>query len=173
MRTLGLEGFSRENWLSTIRDRVNVVPEYNDLEARTGPEEADLMYEARTDDLERFLRQHSKLAPFPGWERFQPQFNRPVKYLIEVKATTEERCSSAFYMSDAQYERLKGEQGIFSTRPHVVYLICRVYNLLGKIGLEIFVDPWRLKDTVLKFDPYKYRVTFRPRRVSAGTQGEH
>lgn len=33
-----------------------------------------------------------------------------------------------------------------------VYVIVQVYSLLsGKIGWEVFVDPWRLKDTVLKF----------------------
>jgi hypothetical protein len=160
LHTLSLQGFSRENWLSTIRDRVNVVPEYKDLGAGTQPEEADFIYEARTDDFERFLRQHSKLASFLDWEPFPPATNPPVKYVIEVKTTTDEHCGTGFDISDMQCEWSKSLSGMFGMRPPVVYVICRVYNLLGKIGLEIFVDPWRLKNTtLLEFDPHQYRVT--------------
>ncbi|KEF57389.1 uncharacterized protein A1O9_05306 [Exophiala aquamarina CBS 119918] len=151
---LGLQGFSRENWQSTIRDRVSVVPEYSEIKPGKPPEEADLVYEASTDDFERFLRQKSTLAPFPNWSSFQPVTDLPVKYLVEVKATTEQNCAAAFYMSDIQYNQMKHSHG----KPRNLYVICRVYNLLGKVGLEIFVDPWRLNGTGLKFDAIKYRV---------------
>ena len=44
------------------------------------------------------------------------------------------------------------------TPPADLYVIARVYNLLTEhIGMEVFIDPWHLRDGVLEFiaDPWK------------------
>jgi hypothetical protein len=37
--------------------------------------------------------------------------------------------------------------------PRQIYVIIRVFNLISPaINMRIFVDPWRLQDTLLNFD---------------------
>jgi hypothetical protein len=45
-------------------------------------------------------------------------------------------------------------------RPRKVYVIFRVFNLLREdIGMRIFVDPWSLKHSALKFVAENWKVT--------------
>ncbi|KAK5049962.1 hypothetical protein LTR84_004081 [Exophiala bonariae] len=142
LRALNLAGFSTTNWVSRIRDRVNVVPEYNGLGLGTSEKEADLFYEASSGDFEAFLRQYSKLMPFPpNWGEFHLFRDQTVTYLILVDATTERFCSTQFRVTEEQYKKMREHRSIFGLRPHVVYVVCRVYNLLGTVGLDVALDP--------------------------------
>lgn len=51
------------------------------------------------------------------------------------------------------------ELGGFGFYPSKVYVIMRVYDLLSpEVGLKIFVDPLRFKDTMLNFEAEQWFV---------------
>jgi hypothetical protein len=71
-------------------------------------------------------------------------------------------------MSQNQYNlmREKANDPSQLEPPKAVYIILRVFNLLtSRIGMEVYVNPWNLKDGVLEFvaDPWKV-VSPEPRR---------
>lgn len=116
------------------------------------------MFEDGSGEFERFLRVNCSLG-FPEsnvsniWGP-----GEPIEYLVEVK-TTPGPCRTPFFMSMNQYKLMR-RHAIWNARgrPSTVYIIVRIYNLLSsRIGMEIYVDPWRLKDNVLEFvaDPWK------------------
>ena len=153
LRALAFPGFDLDNWQSRIRALVNVHPDYAALRNWPAAEIADLMYKDNTGEFENWLRRCSRHS-FPSL----PQ-DGEIQYLIEVKTTTGP-CSSPFFMSKNQYQlmrqhRLENEGGM---ERRVVYVIVRVYSLLGgNIAMELYVDPWRLRDEFLEFvaDPWK------------------
>lgn len=155
LRALAFPGFGLDNWQSRIRAYVNVHPDYTGLTNWPGPETADFVYRDGSGRFERWLRRTSK-HPFPAL----PQ-DGEIKYLIEVKTTTGP-CKTPFFMSQNQYRLMKkhrlandDDDGATS---RTVYVIMRVYNLLlSNVTVELYVDPWRLRDTVLEFvaDPWK------------------
>ena len=154
-----MPGFTRDNWQSTIRSLVDVLPEYSDLDNWCFPEVSDIVYATGSNRFEAFLRENA-FNSFPQWDDLPT--SDPIKYLIEVKTTT--RLSSVpFYMSPNQYQlmerhRLSAPGGTIE-RPKTVYVIFRVYNLAtGGIGMKIYVDPWWLKDGTLNFKSGSWTV---------------
>ena len=90
--------FSRENWASQIRTLVKVHPEYASLTKWELPETSDILYH----DVKGVLTQHLLMKGY-----LSDEWNgRTPNYHIEVKATTM-ACETAFYMSKAQYARVR------------------------------------------------------------------
>ena len=152
LRALGFPEFGLENWQSGIREFANVHPEYIHLTNWQGYEVADFMYKDNTGRFENWLHHTCPqfFPPLPG--------NKTIDYLIEVKTTTGP-CCTPFFVSGNQYRLMKRYSlGDGSEKKTTVYLIFRVYNLLSSnMAMEVYVDPWRLRDDVLEFvaDPWK------------------
>ena len=153
LRALSMPNFTIDNWQSRIRANVRFHRDYQDLRNWSDREISDIMYTDSGVSMEQFLRKHSYNA-VSEWEQRDSQ----TEYLIEVKTTTGP-CTTPFFMSKHQYQLMRqhalSSQG---NRPRTVFLIMRVYNLLSSnISLEIYVDPWSLKDNTLEFvaDPWK------------------
>ncbi|KAL9617650.1 MAG: hypothetical protein Q9160_007567 [Pyrenula sp. 1 TL-2023] len=158
LRALRFPDFGIGNWQSRIRSHVRAHPDYSELQAWSAPEIADIMYEDGSGQIEKFLRKGSSHGfPQSGiTNEWGP--GEPIEYRVEVK-TTPGPCQTPFFMSMNQYQMMR-RHAVADTggRPRIVYMIARVYNLLSDdIGMEIFVDPWRLRDDVLEFvaDPWK------------------
>ncbi|KFY15288.1 hypothetical protein V492_02105 [Pseudogymnoascus sp. VKM F-4246] len=92
---LGLFGFSRDNWKSTIRDEVCVHNKYRDLEPWRGHETADITYDDGEGELTKLLIEKGYLNA-DIWEDECP------RYYLEVKATPRD-CNEQFYMSGSQF----------------------------------------------------------------------
>ena len=134
-----------------------MLPDYDEVPNWPPPEISDIVYDTASTEFHRFLRDNS-FNKFPNWS---VEASHSIRYLIEVKTTTGS-CSTPFFMSKKQYQLMRehalgaGEEMIEA--PKTVYVIARVYNLLGNnIKMALFVDPWHLKDDVLEFvaDPWK------------------
>ncbi|KAL4958989.1 uncharacterized protein BDV14DRAFT_22393 [Aspergillus stella-maris] len=149
-----LPGFSRMNWQSTIRRLVNVHPDYRDLEPWDGRETADITYSDTEGVLTSLLMEKGYLD-----NRYAGGIPR---YYIEVKSTTSS-WDTPFYMSNAQYERMKHMSRLNAdlVPPTEVYMICRVYNLgLEPMGMKIFMDPYVMEGTgELRFTADTWTVT--------------
>jgi hypothetical protein len=116
------------------------------------------MYDGNCVLLQAFLRQNTS-HPYPAWLDNDNTTSTPVQFRIEVKTTTGP-CSTPFFTSMNQHKSMQRYKMDRSrgTHPPDVYVIARVYKLLtSKIGMELFIDPWHLKDDVLEFvaDPWK------------------
>jgi hypothetical protein len=94
-----LPGFNRANWRSTIRKKVSVHPEYQDLLPWYGTETADIVYDDTQSAFTRVLVGMGFLRG-DGWLDATPT------YYIEVK-TAKGGCSDAFFMSKSQYTRVR------------------------------------------------------------------
>ncbi|KAI1467613.1 uncharacterized protein F4812DRAFT_471586 [Daldinia caldariorum] len=128
-----LRGFNRANWKSTIRRYITVHPEYEDMPIWSGIETSDLEYEDVDSRLTSVLISKGHLNS--GWRGSRP------KYYIEVKTTPGDR-DTPFFMSDAQYRKMKR----LSTRESI-YVIFRVSDLYtGGLTLDIYVDPVKLAE---------------------------
>ncbi|KAF4914083.1 hypothetical protein CGCF415_v002550 [Colletotrichum fructicola] len=95
-----LPEFSRDNWQSNIRRYVTVHPDYALMEPWSGRETSDIVYEDVSKQLTSLFVRQGYLET--RW------LSRPrgPKYFIEVKTTTLS-CETAFYMSKAQYQRMR------------------------------------------------------------------
>ncbi|KAF4817719.1 hypothetical protein CGCTS75_v012182 [Colletotrichum tropicale] len=95
-----LPEFSRDNWQSNIRRYVTVHPDYALMEPWSGRETSDIVYEDVSKQLTSLFVRQGYLET--RW------LSRPrgPKYFIEVKTTTMS-CETAFYMSKAQYQRMR------------------------------------------------------------------
>uniref|UniRef100_L2FL52 Ino80 chromatin remodeling complex protein n=1 Tax=Colletotrichum fructicola (strain Nara gc5) TaxID=1213859 RepID=L2FL52_COLFN len=132
-----LPEFSRDNWQSNIRRYVTVHPDYALMEPWSGRETSDIVYEDVSKQLTSLFVRQGYLET--RW------LSRPrgPKYFIEVKTTTLS-CETAFYMSKAQYQRMRNN--LVTDDSDTVYVIFRVYNLGQKdIGLKVYVDPETLR----------------------------
>ncbi|EQB58063.1 hypothetical protein CGLO_01742 [Colletotrichum gloeosporioides Cg-14] len=132
-----LPEFSRDNWQSNIRRYVTVHPDYALMEPWSGRETSDIVYEDVSKQLTSLLVRQGYLET--RW------LSRPrgPKYFIEVKTTTMS-CETAFYMSKAQYQRMRNN--LVTDDSDTMYVIFRVYNLGQKdIGLKVYVDPETLR----------------------------
>lgn len=92
-----LIGFGRDNWKSTIRDRVCQHEKYRDMDPWRGPETADIVYKDVGPDY-RF----TILLESLGYLRAACA---PVTYYLEVK-TTKSECETRLFVSKAQYKRV-------------------------------------------------------------------
>jgi hypothetical protein len=164
LKKAGLPGFAEPCWQSTIRHRVSIHDEYQELSRWSGRETADIVYKDDDSLLTNSLIEKGYLNQFV-WQGISPT------YYIEVKTTT--GCLEApFFCSQGQVNRmaklqiytaaalgLGGPQGI-----HEIYLIARVFSLGDSgMGFKLYVDPETLrKSGELEFKVDKYVVT--PRR---------
>ncbi|KIX09215.1 uncharacterized protein Z518_00294 [Rhinocladiella mackenziei CBS 650.93] len=152
-----VSNFTIDNWRSSIRYLVSVLPEYAEEAAWTGREISDIMYKGNCSHLMDFLRQNT-VHPYPPWlDSSTSAF--PVQYHIEVK-TTPGPCSTPFFMSENQYKLMRDKacNPQSRTAPADLFVIIRVFNLFSRnIGIQAYVNPWHLRDTVLEFvaDPWK------------------
>ncbi|RMZ80647.1 hypothetical protein DV738_g2630, partial [Chaetothyriales sp. CBS 135597] len=150
--------FTTAIWRSRIRHHISSLDEYKGLEAFQGREEADIMCLDTSGKVAKFITQNTS-HPAPGW--LSNASGRQIEYLIEVKATSR-RCETPFFVSGHQYDLMR-KNACSNTAPSgaaTVYLLARVYNLFSNhIGLEVYIDPWHLKDNVLDFRADVYTVT--------------
>ncbi|KAI1385608.1 uncharacterized protein F4822DRAFT_413682 [Hypoxylon trugodes] len=128
-----LRGFTRANWTTTIRMYVTAHADYANMDSCSDNETSDLEYEDSHGTLTEVFINRKHLGP--QWRGRHP------KYYIEVKTTPGSK-DTPFYMSDAQYKKMKR----LSTDDSI-YVIFRVFNLYTtKIGVDILVDPARLAE---------------------------
>ncbi|RVX68617.1 hypothetical protein B0A52_07044 [Exophiala mesophila] len=162
LKTCGVTNFNIENWQSSIRHYVNVLPEYADEPPWHGREISDIMYEGNCSRLMELLRDNTTFR-YPAWLGIQSgatSMSTPVvNYHIEVK-TTPGPCNTPFFMSSNQYRLMRDKAcpNDSMTAPRDLYLIIRVFNLYSRrIGLQVYINPWHLRETALEFvaDPWK------------------
>lgn len=92
-----LINFGRENWKSTIRDKVCGHEKYRDMGPWRGAETADIVYDDIAPDF--------KFTKFLESLGYLGAGNSPVKYYLEVK-TTKNECGTRLFVSRAQYNRV-------------------------------------------------------------------
>ncbi|KAK2034152.1 hypothetical protein LX32DRAFT_722382 [Colletotrichum zoysiae] len=127
-----------DNWQSNIRRYVTVHPDYASMEPWSGRETSDLVYDDVSGRLTSLLVDKGYLAR----ERWLLRPRGP-KYFIEVKTTTMS-CETAFYMSKAQYQRMRNN--VVTEDSDTLYVIFRVYNVgQENIGVKVYVDPETLR----------------------------
>ncbi|ETI26864.1 hypothetical protein G647_10310 [Cladophialophora carrionii CBS 160.54] len=162
LKACGVTNFGIDQWQSSIRHYVNILPEYADEPSWQGREISDIMYEGNCPRLMELLRENTTL-PYPAWlglESGATSMSTPVvNYHIEVK-TTSGPCNTPFFMSSNQYRLMRDKACPHdsTTAPRDLYLIMRVFNLFSsRIGLQVYVNPWHLRETALEFvaDPWK------------------
>ncbi|KAK1624073.1 hypothetical protein BDP81DRAFT_502426 [Colletotrichum phormii] len=147
-----LPGFSRSSWQSTIRKYVTVHPEYANMSPWSGRETSDIVYQDTSNRL-------TALFIDKGYLQEQPRgsIGGGLNYFIEVKTTTM-ACETPFYMSKAQYQRMRDQ--VITENSDTVYVIFRVYNL-GQVnmGYKVYLDPETLRRSEqLKFTAETWSV---------------
>lgn len=98
---IGLNGFSLDNWRSTIRGELSRYPKYAGLKDWEGRETADIVYQDYYGQLTEWLSEFCT-GDFPI-EQDCPE--QPIEYYFEVKTTTD-ACGSRFFLSAGQYKRV-------------------------------------------------------------------
>ncbi|RWA07221.1 hypothetical protein EKO27_g7884 [Xylaria grammica] len=134
---LSMPEFSRHNWKSNIREYVTVHPKYADMKPWRDRETSDITYQDCEGLLTSLLVDKGYL-PRDVWEGKRPY------YFIEVKTTTLD-CDAPFYMSKAQYQRMR-DNAITANNTEKIYAIFRVYYLgQENMGLKVYIDPEALR----------------------------
>ncbi|KAI1487736.1 hypothetical protein F5X96DRAFT_681025 [Biscogniauxia mediterranea] len=138
-----LPRFARDNWKSNVRRYAAAHPAYADMEPWCGQETSDITYRDDGDGaLTRVLVEKGYLAPRDAWAGKRPE------YFIEVKTTTA-ACDTPFFMSKAQYQRVRdnvANHNNNNNNPCRIYAIFRVYHLgQDNMGLRIYFDPETLR----------------------------
>ncbi|KZF20943.1 hypothetical protein L228DRAFT_223072 [Xylona heveae TC161] len=132
-----LQGWSRENWQSTIRRYVTIHPEYADMHDWNGRETADITYNDTAGELTAMLADCGYLEYDDDWQNASP------KYYIEVKTTTGP-CHTPFYMSKHQYKRMRDIHDANDCSE--VYIILRIFGLeSNNIGMSVYFDPEQMR----------------------------
>jgi hypothetical protein len=130
-----------------------------------GYEISDIMYESDSLQLMHVLLRNA-VSPAPAWlDDLAPTLpttpsGGAVNYHIEVK-TTSGLCSTPFSMSKYQYKlmREKAYDPSSTTAPKEVFVIMRVFNLFSdKIGWQVYINPWHLRDSALEFVADQWKV---------------
>lgn len=109
------------------------------------------MYDGRCARLQEFLRRNTS-QPYPPWLASDVTPGA-VHYHLEVKTTGGPR-KAPFFMSQKQYElmRQKACDPKSQDAPRDLFVIVRVFNLFSaSIGLQVYINPWHLRDGVLEF----------------------
>ncbi|KAL2282176.1 hypothetical protein FJTKL_11005 [Diaporthe vaccinii] len=134
-----LPNFSRANWQSNMRHYVTAHPDYATMGPWRGRETSDITYTDTGGVLTDLLIRNHYLDR-DRWAGETPH------YFIEVKTTTS-ACNAPFFMSKAQYERMK-DATLSGGSTSVIYVVFRVYQLdqgdQGP-GLRVYVDPEALR----------------------------
>ncbi|KAI1633135.1 hypothetical protein F4809DRAFT_624584 [Biscogniauxia mediterranea] len=136
--------FARDNWKSNVRRYVAAHPAYADMEPWSGQETSDITYRDGDGALTDVLVEKGYLAR-DAWAGKRPD------YFIEVKTTTA-ACDTPFFMSKAQYQRMRDNVltadnvARNNNNPSRIYAIFRVYHLgQDNMGLRIYFDPESLR----------------------------
>ncbi|KAJ4530448.1 hypothetical protein HRR80_007443 [Exophiala dermatitidis] len=161
LKAWGVTNFSIDQWQSSIRHYVNILPEYAAEPSWHGREISDIMYKGYCPRLMELVRENTSF-PYPAWLRGLASGSTrtpAVNYYIEVK-TTSGPCNTPFFMSSNQYRLMRDKAcpNDSITPPRDLYLIMRVFNLFtSRIGLQVYINPWHLRDPALEFvaDPWK------------------
>ncbi|KAI0136379.1 ino80 chromatin remodeling complex protein [Xylariales sp. AK1849] len=142
---------------SNVRKYVKVHPEYATMEPWVGSETSDIIHADCEGALTRCLIEKGYLAR-DMWSSRRP------KYFIEVKTTTMS-CETRFFMSKAQYRRMK-DNAITAESRDTIYVIFRVYNLgQDNMGVRIYLDPETLRlSEQLRFTAETWSVVPKIRR---------
>lgn len=101
---IGLDGFSLDNWRSTIRGELSRYPKYAGLKDWEGRETADIVYQ----DCDGMLTEWLSIlctGDFPDSVIEQEYAEQPIEYYFEVKTTTD-ACETRFFLSAGQYKRV-------------------------------------------------------------------
>jgi hypothetical protein len=173
------------HWQSSIRHLVRAHNSYAHVTRQGGREIADIVFKDADNTLAKELHANVLGDDFENWRPdWLANFNNsmePLEWLFEIKTTTGP-CETEFFMSNTQYDLMRSlsqdAPGMYPApeppvgaplapprerRSNRVYCIVRVYNLLNeKIGLRLYIDPWRLREGVLEFgttDIWKVRCT--------------
>jgi hypothetical protein len=159
LKSLGVPDFNAACWQSTIRQRVAVHHDYQDLSRWSGRETADIVYKDHESFLTNVLINKGYLNQI-AWRGLSPT------YYIEVKTTT--GClGTPFFCSQGQVDRMAKLQIdtatllVDTTSSKEVYLIARVFSLGDSgTGLKLYVDPETLRENgELEFKADKFVVT--------------
>ncbi|KIW23153.1 uncharacterized protein PV07_11373 [Cladophialophora immunda] len=150
--------FGLQNWQSNIRYLVQAHESYRHVTRRSGPETADIVFCHQGKSVEfQFLDSWTTVSDvfqdwYPPWYRDSDNLSQtPLEWLFEVK-TTLGPCETEFYMSPNQYDLMRELGTQEESERTRVYCIVRVYNLLSdKIGVRIYIDPWRFREGRLEF----------------------
>jgi len=140
--------------MSQIRHLIAVNNQYSDIITRlTEIELTDIVYSDREGELTALLIEAGYLAS-SSWLGCTP------KYHIEVK-TTMGSMNYPFFCSQKQFERMEDmELSDGGEDADDVYLIARVFGLgRDRMGMKLYLDPWKLRRTKLKFCANVYQVT--------------
>jgi hypothetical protein len=174
-----------QHWQSSIRHLVRAHDSYAHVTRQGGREIADIVFKDTDNTLAKELRTNVLGDDFENWcPDWLANFNEttePAEWLFEIKTTTGP-CETDFFMSNTQYDLMRSlsqdAPGMYPAPPppaggpptpprerrsNRVYCIVRVYNLLSeKLGLRLYIDPWRLREGILEFgttDKWKVRCT--------------
>ena len=94
-----LIGFDRDNWKSTIRDKVCIHDRYKDMLPWTGKETSDIIYEDKYGMMAALLESKGYLSVSASWIGVRSTFH------FEVK-TTVQGCDAPLSISKGQYDRV-------------------------------------------------------------------
>ncbi|KIX03638.1 uncharacterized protein Z518_07191 [Rhinocladiella mackenziei CBS 650.93] len=142
--------FGLPNWQSNIRYLVQAHESYRHVTRWSEPETADIVFYDQDKNLE-FQFSHSWNTVSDVFQDWYPPPKTPLEWLFEVK-TTLGPCETEFYMSPNQYNTMRELGTQEDSERNRVYCIVRVYNLLSdKIGVRIYIDPWRFREGRLEF----------------------
>lgn len=146
--------FDLQNWRSSIRRYVQVLPEYQELSAWPERETSDLVY----DDINGFF---TRLMISLGYLNADHWAGKMPRYYIEVKCTTgvcETPCIVSQHQVDLMESTTNGPRG--NENQSTVYALFRVFGLgRSSMGLKIYIDPAEQKRLgKLSFTSEKYSV---------------
>ena len=154
MQNLALTSFDESCWMSSIRHLIAVNDQYSEIfTQRFEIEDTDLEYSDTEGELTTLLINANYLAS-SSWRGCTP------KYHIEVK-TTMGSMNYPFFCSQKQFEMMEDmELSDGGEAADDVYLIVRVFGLgRDRMGMKLYLDPWKLRRTKLKFCANVYQVT--------------
>ncbi|KAF2170402.1 hypothetical protein M409DRAFT_35953 [Zasmidium cellare ATCC 36951] len=147
-----LRGWSRDNWQSSIRNRVSILEDYTGMRGWAAPETSDLVYDDTFGDFTSLLIDHGYLNQ-SEWRNARPY------YYLEVKTTTGP-CGNPFYMSKGQYQRMMKIHHEQERRE--VYIVFRVFEIESeeRMAMKVYVDPAQMDlDDQLVFTGENWSVT--------------
>ncbi|KAF2105467.1 hypothetical protein BDV96DRAFT_655610 [Lophiotrema nucula] len=160
---LNLPNFSGEgNWKSSLRTRAGFSTFSREI--------SDFTYRDTQGVLTRHFRQMQQPYTTPDWLNTALDNGNAPLYRLEVKSTTSQDPTVAFYMSGAQYalaRRLRVERNTAS--PSEIYVVFRVSGLdaleegrAHEPEWRVYLDPYeRAEEGLLTFYAPTYTVTAR------------
>lgn len=139
LRALNLPEFTIKNWESSKRGLANAHEKYCDLKDPLKKEISDIVYKDINSKFTNLLIDYGYLDE-TVWSGRQPT------YYIEVKTTRREG-NATFFVSQSQYDTMKGMMLPDNGTKGEIYLLARVFRLgQADMGLTLYLDPARLRE---------------------------